>query len=258
MKSIYQHFRYSERPFIDRALGWKKLAEERHQIKLTDFLNPREQKIVQALIGKNDDCEVRFYGGYNEAERKRAIIFPSYLEPSKDDFSIALFEVDYPNKFVELEHRHLLGALLSLGLKREKFGDILKTESKLQFITGLELDAYLPMNLNEVGKYKVKLKKVFTDELNIPKTEWDEKGVTVSSLRLDVVLSSIYNLSRQKAQAYIKAGKVKVNWTETEEVNIEVEENDMLSIRGLGRSKITELNGKTKNGKVKMVVGLLK
>ena len=40
--------------------------------------------------------------------------------------------------------------------------------------------------------------------------------ITVSSLRLDTVIASIFNISRQKASMLIHGGKVKVNWTERE------------------------------------------
>jgi RNA-binding protein YlmH len=48
-------------------------------------------------------------------ERKRAIIAPELLsEPEAEDFEISLFEIDYPQKFVTLQHQHILGTIMSL------------------------------------------------------------------------------------------------------------------------------------------------
>ena len=50
--SIYEHFRPDEVVFVDKVLEWKQAAEY-HQVKLTDFLDPRQQQIVnEQLIGK--------------------------------------------------------------------------------------------------------------------------------------------------------------------------------------------------------------
>ena len=49
MSDIYQHFRQDERPFIDQALEWKQIVLDQYRMKLTDFLDPREQVIVKPL-----------------------------------------------------------------------------------------------------------------------------------------------------------------------------------------------------------------
>ena len=49
--SIYEHFRPDEVVFVDKVLEWKRAAEY-HQVKLTDFLDPRQQQIVTMVIGQ--------------------------------------------------------------------------------------------------------------------------------------------------------------------------------------------------------------
>ncbi|MER3115534.1 RNA-binding protein, partial [Bacillus altitudinis] len=51
MSDIYQHFRKDERAFIDQALEWKRIVQEQYRMKLTDFLDPREQVILSAVTG---------------------------------------------------------------------------------------------------------------------------------------------------------------------------------------------------------------
>lgn len=83
MSSIYQHFRPEEREFIDQVLEWKREAAEMYAPKLTDFLDPREQEIVQSIVGGHDDTAAFFFGGTDQSERKRAYICPGYFTPKR-------------------------------------------------------------------------------------------------------------------------------------------------------------------------------
>ena len=108
MSDIYQHFRKEEQPFVDQVLGWKNIALDQYRMKLTDFLDPREQFITQSVIQHSDELGIMFFGGYEGAERKRALIYPDYLAPSIQDFELSYFQVNYPKKFISIEHPKLL------------------------------------------------------------------------------------------------------------------------------------------------------
>lgn len=94
--SIYQHFRQEEKEFIDQVLNWIDYVDKNYAGKLTDFLDPREQYIVQSIIGKERSCRVQFFGGAKQSERCRAFLHPDYYEPAEEDFQITLFEIIYP------------------------------------------------------------------------------------------------------------------------------------------------------------------
>jgi RNA-binding protein YlmH len=134
--NIYQHFRPEEREFIDQVLHWKDFVDSSYTAKVTDFLDPREQHILKVLIGENGNIKYQLFGGIAASERKRALVMPDYLIPAEDEFQINLFEIDYPIKFVSIEHPQVLGSLMSLGLKRGKFGDILMKDGRVQFFCG--------------------------------------------------------------------------------------------------------------------------
>src|SRR5690625_4714930 len=113
---IYQHFRKEEHPFIDQVLSWKDVVEKTYQLKVTDFLDPREQQIVEGLIGTvNDDLQIKFHGGGKYSERKRAIIAPFYEELHAGTFQLTLLEASFNEKFISLSHPDVMGAFLSLG-----------------------------------------------------------------------------------------------------------------------------------------------
>ncbi|WP_456275568.1 YlmH family RNA-binding protein [Bacillus sp. AK128] len=256
--TIYQHFRAEEHAFIDQVFEWKETVTSTYSPKLLDFLDPREQLIVKNVIGHNQDVLVQFFGGSLHSERQRALLYPDYYEPTETDFQLKLFEVDYPHKFVSIEHPQVLGSLMSMGLKRAKYGDILSEGERVQIIVANEISDFLRMNLQSIGRAKVSLREIELDKILQIKEEWKEEFCTVSSMRLDVLVAEAYNLSRSKATPLIKGGVVKVNFKQVEETSFECREGDILSVRGHGRCKITAIEGKTKRDKVRIKIGKAK
>lgn len=256
--SIYQHFRPEEKEFIDQVSGMIEQVKGTYAPKLTGFLDPREQFILSSIVGKDSEVVLAFFGGSDGVERKRAFLYPDYYSPEETDYQIALYEIRYPKKFLTLEHRQILGTLMSLGIKREKFGDILITSEHVQFIAAKEIDSYLAVNLEKIGNSSVTIEQIPLTSILVPKEQWQEEIHTVSSLRLDAVLSTGLKQSRQKVQTLIKSGKVKVNFKVTENVSAECRESDVLSVRGFGRVKIISIDGKTKKDKYRLTLGIKK
>jgi len=256
--SIYQHFRKEEKVFIDSCLQWRSYVEKYYSPKLTTFLTPREQQIVSALIGKNNECKVQFFGGHVNAERKRAIIYPEYYELSDADFEITLLNVSYNQKFNELQHRQILGTLMSLGLTRDKFGDVLIGDGDVQILVAEDISEYVITNVVKIGSAGVKLSRLQLVNAILVENNWQESTTTASSLRIDSILSSMTNFSRNKAQEWIDSGKVKVNHEDIEERDFECGTADLISVRGLGRFKIISIEGKTKKDKLRIKFGKLK
>jgi len=255
--SVYDHYRRHEREFIDQVLNWIDHVEATYTFKVTDFMDPREQQITRELVGSK--CALFFEGGFEEAERKRAIIAPDYYELNPDDFEIAIYRIHYPTKFVELSHRQVMGTLLNVGLKRGKFGDIVIQDEIVQFAVAQEVASYIETNVDRAGKTKIRLSPVAPDErLKIKAPEWQEEMGFVSSLRFDTVVSEVLGMSRQKAQSLIKQGESKVNYKIVEDPSYLLEEGDMLSLRGTGRIKLIALLGSTKRDRIKLQYGLLK
>ena len=251
--NIYQHFRPEERDFIDQVVDWKYNVESTYTPKLTDFLDPREQQIVKTIIGEHGEVKVAFFGGVEKAERKRALLSPDFYQETKEDFQISLFEIHYPSKFVTIEHRQVLGSLMSIGLKRGKFGDILFQGDTVQFFAAKEIDGYIRMELQSIGRAQVRINEIPFEKVVKVEEVWQDLSMTCSSLRLDVLVSTAYPLSRQKAQVIIGQGLVKVNWTVIESSSFECGEGDTLSVRGFGRVKIDSIEGKTKKDKWRII-----
>jgi RNA-binding protein YlmH len=253
--SIYHHFRPEEKPLVDRTIEWTELVNQRFQPKLTSFLDPREQFIVQSIVSRTVDVHISFFGGYAQSERKRAIIVPNFVEVSPHDFRVTLLSIEGNQKTLPLEHRDVLGSLLGLGIKRDKFGDILLSEEKNQIIVAEEVADYVMLHLQQINKYEVRCESIDWSELQAPSEGWEFKDTTVSSLRLDVILSELLPLSRSKSVPLIKTGKVKINWKVVEHPSVSLEEGDVLSVKGFGRFLFSKVEGLTKKQKYRVQLG---
>lgn len=258
MDGIYQHFRAEEYAFIDKILGITMQVENEYTPQLTDFLDPRQRFITETVIGGYEQINVQFFGGVAHAERRRALIYPDYYTPTEADFEIALFHIRYPVKFTTLTHQKILGTLMSLGMKRDIFGDILNNGTEWQLLVESTMKDYLTLQLEKIGKVNVMLEETELANAVYAPVIWEEMGLTVSSMRLDVIISNAHHISRQKAKQLVVAGLVKVNWKTVENPDFECEEEDVLSARGYGRVKVLSTGGRTKKDKIRIEIGYLK
>ncbi len=258
MEGIYQHFRGEEHAFIDQILEITMQVTDEYTPRLTDFLDPRQRFIVQTIVGSYENIKVDFFGGTPMTERKRALIYPDYYAPSIDDFNIVLFHIRYPVKFTTLSHQKILGTLMSLGIKRDIFGDIVNLEEEWQFFVDAEMENYVSSQLDKIGKVNITLEKLSLDEAIQIEQVWEGTMVTASSLRLDSVVANALHLSRQKVKQMIQAGLVKVNWKVVGNPDFDCEEADILSVQGYGRIKLLQVHGRTKKDKIRMEIGFLK
>lgn len=215
---------------------------------MTSFLDPREQYILEVIVGSFEDMKVSYFGGQS-AERKRAIIAPSYFEPTEDDFEEVLIQINYPEKFVSIQHQHVLGTLMSLGIEREQVGDILVGDT-IQFVLTKQLESYIMMELTKIKGATVKLDSIPFKDMIQSKENWNIHHSTVSALRLDVVLKEMIRKSRSIAKQLIEKKRVKVNHTLIDSPDFQLQNNDLLSIQGFGRARIIDIGGKTKKEKV--------
>lgn len=256
-QNIKQHFRPDEAPLVDLANDWIAIATDQYRPVLTSFLNPRERFIVQTIVNRDNNVKIKMYGGWSGAEMQRVLIYPPYYEPTIDDFALQVLEINYPTKFSELHHRQVMGTLIGEGIERNAFGDILTDGSRWQLVVSVTMAEYLRKNIDHVGKIKVKWLPVSFEELVTPVEDWQPVVTTVSSLRLDVVVATGFNYSRNRAKQLIEHGQVRLNWEEIERPDYPVVVHDLISVRHGGRLRIDMTNGKTKKDKEKITISVV-
>lgn len=254
---IYQHFRKDEQIFIEQVLDWIRQVDTQYTPYLTSFLNPRQIFIAESVIGQYDELKFKKYGGFKLAEQERILIYPEYFEPAKEDFELVLFEINYPTKFAELSHGQILGSIMGTGFSRSSLGDIFTDGSRWQFIIDKKMADFVKLNLEKIGNISIHLEKKTLDERVESLTSWEREELIIASLRLDLVLARALNLSRNRAKKLIDDRKIKINWVEVERPDIEVEEYDIISIRGYGRIQMHKQLATTRKENLVVEVGII-
>ena len=102
-----------------------------YDVKCTDFLNPYEIKNAIAILNSFNDIKYSVDGGYDNAERKVIFIYPYYMEYDDIECPLEIVQVEGNFKFKEISHKDYLGAILNLGIVREKIGDIINTGTSI-------------------------------------------------------------------------------------------------------------------------------
>lgn len=213
------------------------------------FLSLEEQLIAKSYAEKfGINCKV--YGGYEDFERG-ILCFFNGDEPKKNMFPIdALF---FSHGMIEsINHRDVLGALMSLGIKRETVGDIIFCDGKCIFFVDPKMTDYIRQNLLSVKKCNVDI------EIHSGEVEYDKKFIemscTVSSMRLDCVVSEIASKSRSTASDMIEGGLIFVNGVQCQKKDRIIQICDVISVRKIGKFKISECVGKTKKDRLKLII----
>ena len=228
---------------IKDKLGDYKKIVLRGDIVLTDFLDFEEQKEIYAV--KSHDIDLYLDGGYEGAERKRALI--GYLDNSKLSYDIVILQSSYDPKFGEISHRNVLGTIMAFGIKRNTFGDIVVENNLITIFASLEISDFLINNLTMISRQRMNF-KVIKEFIQTEKKEVIQT-INVASMRLDAVVAKAINCGRSEAVELINSGFVLINHKECLNISHIVKENDLLSIRKFGRVEILEIVGLSKKNR---------
>lgn len=255
---VYQHFRAEEKPLIDSLNDYINQAQNEYRPILTHYLDPRQQHITQFLLQADDMIKVKADGGFAQAERKRLLFYPDYYEPQTKDFELQLLEINYPTKFVSLTHGQILGTLANSGLEREVLGDIITDSQRWQIIVQKNISDYLLQQVKRIGKINVNLEEKNLAERLVPNNDWELETVFTSSLRIDTMIATVYNISRNRVKELINAKKVQLNWMVLTKPDTELGALDIVSVRGFGRIKLGAVLGRSKRGKLRCEVAVIR
>ena len=259
MKSLDFNLDYIED--INAKLKMKKIIDKirivlkNHKVEATDFLDPYEIKLSKSILNQVSEIAYIEYGGLEEAERKIIYIFPEYLTFDDSNLKIGYLELAGCEN---LTHRDYLGAILSLGIVRDKMGDILLYKNTVIFVVKKEIINYILMNLTQIENNPINIYEIEHKIVELPIKNFEEFQVFTSSLRLDVILSSIYNISRSESLRKIKSNDVKINWEHVTKSTKLLNEGDTISLKGFGRSELVSFKGQSKKGKNISIVRKLK
>ena len=244
-----------ERLLLARAMDKLELARTRSVPGHTGFLSPQERSSVENLLGACGHPRHLFYGGFAGAERTVCAFLPDWQEEDvwlSGDCPIRAVRCTWASG--ALSHRDFLGAILGLGLDREKVGDLLVGDGECHILALEDVAGFLVMNLDQAGRTRLKTSPMALAELNPPEVKVKPIRDTVSSLRLDAVAAAGFSLSRGKAADLIASGKFQLNHRECLKPDRPVGSGDVMSCRGLGICVLTEVGGPSKKGRIMILL----
>lgn len=213
----------------------------------SEFLTQAEQS---ELLKMHFPVKVSLFGGYDNAERCIAVF------GDEDDLG---YECIFPVKYIKIEplqmkfadkltHRDFLGSLMGLGLRREMLGDIVINENVAYLVCLDTVSDFIINQLDKVKHTSVKCSESdFIPADVLPELKYEE--LIVSSERLDVLISAVYNLSRSDSQKRINGETVFCNSVLTVSSSHVPESGTLISVRGLGRFIYDGVLRQTKKGR---------
>lgn len=220
----------------------------------TGFLSPRELQMANYLFGNEPGLYV--FGGYPQAERKMYVYLPEYMDADslmEESAPVACLRASF-YKDESPTHRDFLGALIGTGITRETVGDILVGENSCDFFVTAEIAPYILQNFESAGRVSLKLTQIPLRDVSMPEQKFTEIKDTVSSVRLDSILSSGFRISRTTAAEYIAAGRAAIDGMPCEKPDKAVPEGAKLSVRGLGKIALSQIGHTTKKGRISVTI----
>ena len=205
-----------------------------------------EERAMAVHAAREARVAVSFDGGGPDAEREQVCFHPAWAEA---EFTAVWVEIRWAAKFAHVEHRDLLGSLMALGMDRSFFGDLIAQEDRAHLLCLPEIAARLPMEWDKAGNVPIRV-QLLEEAPAIAPPKGEFLRDTVASLRLDCVLSAGMKTSRSRAAEIIRMGAVAVDHMPEERTDRVLCAGQLLSIRGFGRIRLTEVGSPTRKDRL--------
>lgn len=245
-----------DRLLVSRLLDKIEFVEKRNSVEYTDFLDMRQRQLLEKVLRDIKFTSYVASGAYKTAERTVLIIYPEKLEEvfEKQNFDynsiFRIIRISLPNELKGMySHRDYLGAIIKIGMKREKVGDIIVIKDGADIIVLKESEKYIAEGLKGLTRFsKSEFKSMKIEELNLEEPKIEILNIIIPSMRVDSIVSEIIRTSRAKASNIIKEERVFVNHELVTKSSKEIKEKDLITVRGKGRFKVGKIINQTKKG----------
>ncbi len=220
------------------------------------FLNIYEKNIAIDVLNYFN-VKYRIFSDNENIERNVIFLIPEYIENVREeiDKKIKVLKI-IPKCKNKLLHKDYMGAIYSLGIDQKNIGDIFNINDYGYVFLFSENIIYFENNLLFVSNTEVKLNilSIYDQEIVNLKNNYNEIIINVRSLRIDLILSEIYKLSRNESKEKIENGDLFINSVNMYFPAYEIKENDIISFKKCGKIRISNFLGNTKSGNYKVKV----
>ena len=114
---------------------------------------------------------------------------------------------------------------------------------------------FLLMQLPSLTRFKTaSIQEIPLEQVREKTIQMVEKRIQISSNRLDAIVAELANTSRSKAVEIIQAERVWINGKVEKKLTKTIELEDTITIRRIGKFIYKQEEGKTKSGRIKVLV----
>ena len=167
---VLSHFLKDDKPFAVNLYEKYKLAYEKDiPVFGNDFYPPNVWSYFQSNMSSKEFL-VQTFGLFDDAERRMISFNNKYNEEAE----ISCIKISNKSKFRKVNHRDYLGSILSLGIKRNKIGDLIVDNDKCYVAVSIEIRDYIINNLEMVANCPCKV-EIVDDISSLPKVEFLEE-----------------------------------------------------------------------------------
>lgn len=219
------------------------------------FLSESEIAVVNAFLSRNT-ARTKLFGGYNNATRQIICFLPDWADDDYSEFPIVPVTA-YFNAEFELSHRDFLGALMALGITREKVGDIVVSKGEAAIFLHSDIAEYVLSELTKAGRVGLKLQRGI-DNFIFPKQEFEQINSTVAAPRLDCIISALIGVSREKASVKIQSGGVFIDGLECKNISRKIANEAVITVSKRGKYIIDSVDTPTKKGRIRLIARKMK
>ena len=211
-----------QREAAEKLLQSISFVENRNTV--TKFLTNFEQVVLSQIVAYNyGDFKVEFFGGFDDAERKKA-------------------------KIISNEYY--------LGINFNRFGDIIVLENEVYIFVDDEIADYIAMEFTKAGRVNLDFQRVDLTEVKIEK-KYEDFEIVSSSFRIDSIVAKITNKSRSKVKEFLEQDFIKLNHVILRNGEKTCTPDDIISIRKYGRYVVKGYTQNKKSLKYRITISKL-
>ena len=208
-----------QREVAEKLLQSISFVENRNIV--TKFLTNFEQIVLSQIVAYNySDFKVKFFGGFDDAERKKAKI------------------------------------ISNLGINFNRFGDIIVLENEVYIFVDEEIVDYIAMEFTKAGRVNLDFQRVDLAEVGIEK-KYEDFEIVSSSFRIDSIVAKITNKSRSKVKEFLEQDFIKLNHVVLRNGEKTCTLEDTISIRKYGRFVVKGYTQNKKSLKYRITISKL-
>lgn len=233
---------------------YRELAERAYRQNIytyTSFLSVADQTALWEMEQELAYISFCLFGGVEGTERMVAAFGSEETFGYREPFPICCIHITpLQKKFAEeLSHRDYLGALMHLGIERDVLGDIMVRDADAYVFCLESMAEHIINTVTRIRHTSVRCERLQkTPEFLRP--HYVECQDTVASRRIDVVVASVYHLSRSQTSLLFTEQKISVDGRVNANHSYLLKDGDTVSVRGYGRFIFERELSRTRKGKL--------